>query len=308
MSDVYLLTGFLGAGKTTFLRNFVQLFRDKKLRLIINEFGRENVDAALLADLGAVMQEITGGSVFCACRIDQFEKALRECGEDETVLLESSGLSDPTGVRKLLSGGGRFPHLQYKGGICIADATRFHKVYETARPCVRQLAASDIVLINKCDIAPREQIDRVRELILGQRPDIPVFETSFGALPPKLLETLEKSQNGDREGLPITADLSSRKMSLRIPPEITAYELEMFIRSFAEDTYRVKGFAETCDKGTVLADCVANVVSVRRTELKVDRDRLGILDILSGNRMPMRSSVKKACELYGKYNISVVRE
>ena len=51
-------------------------------------------------------------------------------------------------------------------------------------------------------------------------------------------------------------------MTLRLGPQISAYELEMFIRMFADHTFRVKGFIQTWDQGTVLADCVGNVVCV----------------------------------------------
>ena len=55
--DLYLITGFLGAGKTTFLREFVRQFAGKRLRLIINEFGKAGVDGALLQDVNAVLAE-----------------------------------------------------------------------------------------------------------------------------------------------------------------------------------------------------------------------------------------------------------
>lgn len=117
MSRLYLITGFLGAGKTTFLKNFIRLFSGQRIQLIVNEFGREGVDGALLADLGACLREISGGSVFCACRLDQFEKVLGDsAGENpDAILVEASGLSDPTGVRRLFSQTDRFPHIQYRG-------------------------------------------------------------------------------------------------------------------------------------------------------------------------------------------------
>ena len=53
MSKLYLITGFLGAGKTTFLKRFLDLFAGQKIQLIINEFGQEGVDGTLLSGLGA---------------------------------------------------------------------------------------------------------------------------------------------------------------------------------------------------------------------------------------------------------------
>lgn len=303
MSRLYLVTGFLGAGKTTFLRQFLSLFRSEKVRLIINEFGQEGIDGTLLSDLDAVIREISGGSVFCACRMDQFEAALRQCGEEETILAEASGLSDPTGVRRLFTQTDRFPHIQYMGAVCLVDAVRFPKVYATVRSCVRQIAASDVILLNKVDRASAEQLVHTRELIQGQRPDIPILETSFGHIPPKFLEILQKSQNGDSSDLPLISDLSTKRMTVRLNGQISAYELEMFIRMFAENTFRVKGFIQTRDQGVVLADCVGNVVSVTPTASKVSSEKLGRLTILSGGKMSLRSTVKAACKWYESYVI-----
>jgi len=304
MSRLYLITGFLGAGKTTFLRHFISLFRSDKVRLIINEFGKEGIDGTLLSDLDAVMREISGGSVFCSCRMDQFETALGQCRENETILVEASGLSDPTGVRRLFAQTDRFPHIQYMGAVCLVDATRFPKIYATARASVRQLAASDVVLLNKTDLASPEQLTETRELIRGQRPDLPILETSFGRIPPHFLEMLRESQNGDSEDLPQVADLSSKKMTVRLNGQISAYELEMFIRMFAENTYRVKGFVQTRDRGIVLADCVGNVVSVAPVEVCVSADKLGVLNILSGGKMPLHAAVHAAYRWYEPYVVS----
>lgn len=303
MSDLYLITGFLGAGKTTFLKNFFSLFPGKKVQLIINEFGKEGVDGPLLAQLGACLREISGGSVFCACRMDQFEKALAESAKEnpDVILVEASGLSDPTGVRKLFSQENRFSHIQYRGAVCLVDAPRFPKLYATARPCTRQLAASDLALVNKTDLASPAQLEQTLALIRNQRPDMPLLTTRFGAIPPDFLDTLRASQGGDRESLPLVEDLSSRKITLTISPEISAYELEKFIQMFAEQTFRVKGFLSTRDQGVVLADCVGSLVRLKPCSQPVPPETLGILTILSGAKMPVHTAVTQACRWYAPY-------
>ena len=76
MTKLYLITGFLGAGKTTFLHQFVRLFPDRRTAIVVNEFGKQGVDGTLLEDLDIKMEEINNGSIFCACKIEQFEDAL----------------------------------------------------------------------------------------------------------------------------------------------------------------------------------------------------------------------------------------
>ena len=114
--ELYLITGFLGAGKTTFLKNFARQFAGRRLRLIINEFGRAGVDGTLLRELDAALDEISNGSIFCACRLDQFEAALEQAAADapDVVLVEASGLADPTNVRRVLA---QFPAVSYQGSV-----------------------------------------------------------------------------------------------------------------------------------------------------------------------------------------------
>ena len=82
MTKLYLITGFLGAGKTTFLHQFVRLFPDRRTAIVVNELGKQGVDGTLLEDLDIKMEEINNGSIFCACKIEQFEDALlRLAGE-----------------------------------------------------------------------------------------------------------------------------------------------------------------------------------------------------------------------------------
>ena len=114
MTKLYLITGFLGSGKTTFLHKLVRLFPDRRLAIVVNEFGKVGVDEP-----------------------------------PELIFVEASGLSDPTAVRSILAQSGKFASLDYAGAICLIDAARFQKVYQTARVCRMQLAVDELVLINK---------------------------------------------------------------------------------------------------------------------------------------------------------------
>lgn len=300
MGKLYLITGFLGAGKTTFLKNFIGLFAGQKIQFIVNEFGQEGVDGALLAGFGAYLNEISGGSVFCSCRLDQFEKVLRQSEElhADVILVEASGLSDPTGVRKLFSQTERFPNIDYQGALCLVDAVRFPKLYATARTCVKQLAASDVAVVNKTDLANEEQLSKTLELIRGQRPDMPVIQTAFGAVDESILEELERAKSLPEDNMPLTADLTLQRLMIQIAPTITPYELQKFIEMFAENTFRVKGFIDTTE-GLCLADCVGNVVSVKQCgQLTVLPERIGWLNVLSGAGMPVRKAVREACAWY----------
>ena len=306
MGKLYLITGFLGAGKTTFLKNFIRLFAGQKIQLIINEFGQEGVDGVLLSDLGAYLNEIAGGSVFCSCRLDQFENVLRKSADinADVILVEASGLSDPTGVRKLFSQTDRFPHIDYQGAVCLVDAVRFPKLYATARTSVKQLASSDVAVVNKVDRATPEQLEQTLSLIRGQRPDMPVIQTTFGAVDTDILEMLTRAHTLPEADMPLTADLTLRKLMVTVSPDITPYALQKFIEMFIEVTFRVKGFVQTSE-GLFLADCVGNVVSLTPYTGEVPADKIGHLVVLSGAGMPVKKRVREAAAWYPEQILSI---
>lgn len=66
-TKLYLLTGFLGAGKTTFLTNVLKDLSGKKVAVIMNEFGRVGIDGTLIEKDGMELVEINRGSIFCSC-------------------------------------------------------------------------------------------------------------------------------------------------------------------------------------------------------------------------------------------------
>ncbi len=306
MGKLYLITGFLGAGKTTFLKNFIRLFAGQKIQLIINEFGQEGVDGVLLSDLGAYLSEIAGGSVFCSCRLDQFENVLRKSADinADVILVEASGLSDPTGVRKLFSQTDRFPHIDYQGAVCLVDAVRFPKLYATARTSVKQLASSDVAVVNKVDRASPGQLEHTLSLIRGQRPDMPVIQTTFGAVDTDILEMLTRAHTLPEADMPLTADLTLRKLMVTVSPDITPYALQKFIEMFIEVTFRVKGFIQTSE-GLFLADCVGNVVSLTPYTGEVPADKIGHLVVLSGAGMPVKKRVREAAAWYPEQILSI---
>ncbi|MBR0134937.1 MAG: GTP-binding protein [Clostridia bacterium] len=296
MTKLYMITGFLGSGKTTFLKKFATLFPDRRIALIINEFGKNGVDGALLAELGLKLAEIDNGSIFCSCRAEQFENAvtgLLENAAPDLIFVEASGLSDPTAVRDIFSRP-IYGDMEYAGSICIVDAARFHKVYNTAKVCRMQLAVSDLVLINKTDIASREQIDGIKDIVKAQKPSRAVFETSFGEFKPEWLSALETpAGEAGGEGYH-TRDIALKTLSLRTSG-FTAERMESFLKMFSEETYRVKGFFEA-DGKVYAADCVGPLVKVSGFDGKAPN--ITTLTVLYGHGLSAKKAIEKAASWF----------
>ena len=296
--ELYLITGFLGAGKTTLLRNFIRLFSQKRVYLIINEFGKAGIDGTLLQELDAAMAEINNGSIFCSCRLDQFEAVLHQVTEasPDVVLVEASGLSDPTNIQKILANPD-FSGISYRGSICLIDACRFCRVVETARMCRKQVAVSSLALVNKIDLASEEQREEVKNLLLEINPGITIQETSFGNFLPEWMELVQPQPQLD-EAL-ASQDITLQKACVLFSAETTLTQLKGFLTLIGEETYRMKGFVQTTE-GLYLADCVSSAIQLSPYEETVSEEEVGKLVLLAGKGMQLRKSIKQAKAWYGE--------
>ena len=181
---------------------------------------------------------------------------------------------------------------------------RFPKLYATARTSVKQLASSDVAVVNKVDRASPGQLEHTLSLIRGQRPDMPVIQTTFGAVDTDILEMLTRAHTIPEADMPLTADLTLRKLMVTVSPDITPYALQKFIEMFIEVTFRVKGFIQTSE-GLFLADCVGNVVSLTPYTGEVPADKIGHLVVLSGAGMPVKKRVREAAAWYPEQILSI---
>ena len=297
MSRLYLITGFLGAGKTTFLKQFIRMFRDSRMHIIVNEFGKEGIDGELMRGLGIVLDEINNGSIFCSCRLDKFEEVLKRTltQDPDVIIVEASGLSDPTNVKKILNQRDKFGEVEYRGCICLADAKQFLKVYDTAAVVKKQLNVSDLVLLNKVDLAEKEQVLKVRQALRGQRPDLPVYETSFGQFQETWLDSLQVQESPDDTELFQTADITLRKYLLRIREEADLAELQGFLKMILEDTFRIKGFVRIGEQ-QYLVSGVGNLLEV--SPYTGTPERTNLLVVLSGSGMPVKRAIRTAMQWY----------
>lgn len=296
MIKFYLITGFLGAGKTTFLKNMIQHFKQFCMRIIVNEFGKEGIDAKLLDDLGVAIDEINNGSIFCSCRLDQFQDALDHALVDppEVLLVEASGLSDPTSIHQILTQNPQYNQIEYCGSICLVDAIRFEKVFSTARVCNKQISISDMILLNKTDIATPEQIAHTKNMILERYPDIEIHETSFGHIEPSWIENLRPRQH-DQSGT-YTKDVSLQKATITLKDDMTLYQLKQFLKLFVEDTFRIKGFV-FLEAQNLLVSCTGSLINITPEPVHAEQ-QTNKLVALAGQGMPLRKSIESARKWY----------
>lgn len=292
--ELLLVTGFLGAGKTTFIKRLLTLWKEHRLALIVNEFGQANIDGRLLSDLGASLREVTGGSVFCACRMDQFQTALAETVKmnPDMILVEASGLSDPTAVKTVLAG---YPEIVYKGCVALCDATRIEKTLMTVRVCPKQLAVSDLILLNKADLVKKEEANRLTGQLAARFPRARIRRTEQAGFDPSWLDALT-AQAPLTDRAEESRDMTLQKALVRVKEGVPRADCEGFIRLVYEDAWRVKGLLRLLE-GSFLVDCVGPVMSILPCETQKAGNELVFL---AGEGMPLRKSLQAARIWYPK--------
>ena len=190
MSDVtrvYLITGFLGSGKTTLLNRIIKRFpRDKKLTLLVNEFGEVGVDGTLVEGDDIDMMEISKGSIFCVCVKTDFIKGLYELNskiQPDVMLIESTGVANPSDLKKDLKLPIFNDRFRFMEQFCMIDAAHFLDAYGAFASLEKQIASSTVFIINKVDVASAERIEETKNVIRQFHPNPLFFETTYADIP-----------------------------------------------------------------------------------------------------------------------------
>ena len=183
--DIIVLAGFLGAGKTTVLNELIRFFPDRRIGILVNDFGEVPVDGTLLIqehpellEGGHKVYEIGNGSVFCSCLKAPFLFGLKHFAEEkpELLFIEASGLSDPSSMDKILAEHGMDSQFRVHRIITLVDPVKFTALSHVLNVIDRQIAAGDRILVNKADLVSEEELEKVLSLVKennsGSRTDL----------------------------------------------------------------------------------------------------------------------------------------
>jgi G3E family GTPase len=233
MSDftgVYLITGFLGSGKTTFLNRIIDKFpKDKKLTILMNEFGEIGIDGTLIEGEELDMMEISKGSIFCVCVKTDFIKGLYELNntvQPDVLIIESTGVANPSDLKRDLKLPIFNDRFQFVEQFCVLDAAHFLDAYETYASLEKQIASSTVFIINKTDLAPIETINKVKKVVHEFHPDPTFFETTYADIPlGQFLFTEEKASQADEDSV-------APKRERRV---LSENELDQFVDDLLDD-------------------------------------------------------------------------
>lgn len=261
----HIISGFLGSGKTTFLKRIIDKYAGEyKIGIIQNEFAPANIDGAELKKSGKDFQllEINNGSVFCVCLLGDFVRSLDKFIDEhqpEMLIIEASGLSDTTSISEVVSSGSLAEKIFLASNWCIVDAVNFKKTGLMKQRVFHQLRMADFVVINKTDLIETD-IENLCIEIKKSNPFAKILESAFCNFDFDLGKTaVKKFYFGEMKSLPRPSVnsmviKSSRKISLR--------SLELFLNSWSPKAYRIKGFVNLKENQTAAVQCTFDLVEI----------------------------------------------
>lgn len=269
---LYVLTGFLGSGKTTMLLKILDNLSQHKVGIIQNEFGRIDVDSEILKRDGLVMTELTRGSIFCTCLQLKFAQALAEMSKQdiEYLFVESSGLADPSNIDEILEAVKVLAGDVYEmsGIICLVDAVNFMEQVADEITVDRQLKHCHRAVINKVDLVSEEQLGTVIETVRKYNPVCDIDTTTFGDIGTTFLsQNLMEKQWAESEATTNSVDTKPKTMSLNFDGVAPKEKVEDFLKQIIPHAYRIKGFFHLND-GWQQVDVVGKRIDYKPCEPK----------------------------------------
>ena len=177
-TPVFVLTGFLGSGKTTLLNRLLRAEELRDTAVVVNELGAIGIDHLLVESADDSVVELAGGCLCCAVRGDLARtlgdlvarRAAGACAPFSRILVETSGLADPTPIESLLVADPALAERMELAGItaCVA-ATTGEVALDRYPEAARQVAAADLVVTTKTDLGtvPATLDERLRRLNPG---------------------------------------------------------------------------------------------------------------------------------------------
>ena len=274
-----IITGFLGAGKTSLLRHLVANAAGRRLALVINEFGELGIDRELLLGCGIEscrsddVVELANGCICCTVAEDflpALEKLLDRPDPPEHILIETSGLALPKPLVQAFNWPEIKARVTVDGVVAVIDAPALAagRFADTTPELAHdnpldevfgdQLACADLVVLNKTDLTDAATLDLAeREIGSRLRSQARHVKATFGKVPPQLLLGLSAAAEDDLASRPSQHDLEGEHdhddfdmfvvtISAVRDPETLIDRLVAAART--HDILRVKGFIEVAGK------------------------------------------------------------
>ena len=203
MTKIDIVSGFLGAGKTTLIKKLLaEAFQGEKLVLIENEFGEISIDGGFLKESGVQISEMSSGCICCSL-VGDFNKALKDVHQQfapDRILIEPSGVGKLSDVIVAVENTVKdVPDMQLNSFVTVADATKV-KVYmkNFGEFYNNQIESAGTIILSRTQKLNQEKLEAAVALLREKNPDAAILTTPWDELDGKtILSAIEKVSLAD---------------------------------------------------------------------------------------------------------------
>jgi G3E family GTPase len=249
---VLLVTGFLGAGKTTVVNRLLANAEGRRIAAIVNDFGAINIDAELIAGASDGVVSLANGCICCSLGGDllrTLSTLLRRDPRPEYIVIETSGVADPADVVRNLLDPVILCEAPLETVLCVMDAATPPAAFDDAL-MRSQLRVADIVALSKLDLADEEAGQRMREAIRALRSPAVVVDARHGEIPAALLfpAVADRAPAPREPGPKRPAEERFETLSWTSDQPLSLPRLQQAIGKLAPKLARAKGLFETIEQ------------------------------------------------------------
>ena len=241
---VTLISGYLGAGKTTLVNHLLRHAGGRRIAVAVNEFGALPIDPDLIEQASGDVLTLAGGCICCSFGDDLTAGlvALAARNEIDCILIETSGVALPGAVAQSLS---LVAGLKHEATLVLLSAETAQKLARDkylADTILRQLAEADLIVLNKTDLVSDDARADLRDWLAATAPRAKLVETAFGALAPEIAFGAYAPSVFVADAPTLHGDAQPQSQSFEIAGAIDVARVAAMLAAEEAGLVRAKGF------------------------------------------------------------------